>query len=172
MATIVRHPGRNGQTSYRAQVRHKGTPALSASFAKLSDARKWVQVTEAAIEYDNDESRADLAFCNMLVAGGAQTIAECLAVIGLSGLYDKKWDRDDYQEQTIGKALEAKGSAAKTPEHAPTVTRLIVQSAQALANANYDALAPLQSFALSHGIGLVVVTRTNQKDVFTPTTSL
>jgi hypothetical protein len=33
---------------------------------------------------------------------------------------------------------------------------------------DYDVLAPLQSFALSHGIGLVVVTHTNQKDVFTP----
>lgn len=49
MATIVRRPGKNGQPSYRAQVRRKGTPPLSATFTKLSDARKWVQVTEAAI---------------------------------------------------------------------------------------------------------------------------
>ena len=49
MATIIRRPGKNGQTSYRAQVRRKGAPPLSATFTKLSDARKWVQVTEAAI---------------------------------------------------------------------------------------------------------------------------
>jgi hypothetical protein len=49
MATIVRRPGKNGQTSYRVQVRRKGSPTLSATFTKLSDARKWVQVTEAAI---------------------------------------------------------------------------------------------------------------------------
>jgi integrase len=49
MATIIRRPGKNGQASYRAQVRRKGAPPLSATFTKLSDARKWVQVTEAAI---------------------------------------------------------------------------------------------------------------------------
>jgi len=49
MATIVRRPGKNGQLSYRAQVRRKGAPPLSATFTKLSDARKWVQITEAAI---------------------------------------------------------------------------------------------------------------------------
>jgi integrase len=49
MATIIRRPSKNDQTSYRAQVRRKGSPTLSATFTKLSDARKWVQVTEAAI---------------------------------------------------------------------------------------------------------------------------
>jgi integrase len=49
MATIIRRPGKNGQTSYRAQVRRKGAPPLSATFTKLGEARKWVQVTEAAI---------------------------------------------------------------------------------------------------------------------------
>jgi integrase len=49
MATIVQRPGKNGQQVYRVQVRRKGAPPLSATFTKLSDARKWVQVTEAAI---------------------------------------------------------------------------------------------------------------------------
>src|SRR5438093_2072813 len=49
MATIIRRPRPNGQTSYRAQVRRKGAPSLSATFTKLSDAKKWIQVTEAAI---------------------------------------------------------------------------------------------------------------------------
>jgi hypothetical protein len=49
MATIVPRQGKNGQQVYRAQVRRRGAPPLSATFAKLSDVRKWVQVTEAAI---------------------------------------------------------------------------------------------------------------------------
>ena len=49
MATIVRRPGKNGQASYRAQVRRKGAPPLLATFTKLSDAKKWGQITEAAI---------------------------------------------------------------------------------------------------------------------------
>jgi integrase len=49
MATIVRRPGKNGQTSYRAQVRRKGAQPLSATFTKLSDAKQWGQITEAAI---------------------------------------------------------------------------------------------------------------------------
>jgi len=49
MATIVQRTNQHGQTCYRAQVRRKGAPPLSATFTKLSDARKWVQVTEAAI---------------------------------------------------------------------------------------------------------------------------
>src|SRR2546429_9181891 len=48
MATIVRRTGKNGQVNYRAQVRRRGAPPLSAIFTKLADARKWVQVTEAA----------------------------------------------------------------------------------------------------------------------------
>jgi hypothetical protein len=49
MATIVQRTNQHGQTSYRAQVRRKGVPPLSATFPKLADARKWVQITEAAI---------------------------------------------------------------------------------------------------------------------------
>jgi integrase len=49
MATIVRRPAKNGQTGYRDQVRRKGAPPLSATFTKLSDAKKWSQITEAAI---------------------------------------------------------------------------------------------------------------------------
>ena len=49
MATIVQRPDKNGQQVYRVQVRRKGAPPLSATFTKLSDARKWVQTTEAAI---------------------------------------------------------------------------------------------------------------------------
>jgi putative DNA primase/helicase len=85
-------------------------------------------------EYDGDESRADLAFCNMLVQAGACPDTECMAVIRLSGLYDTKWDREDYQERTIGKAREAKGSAPKAPWQTPTGGRVQVLSARELAH--------------------------------------
>src|SRR2546426_12263373 len=49
MATIVRRTGKNGQLSYRVQVRRKGAPSLSGTFTKLSDAKKWIHTAEGAI---------------------------------------------------------------------------------------------------------------------------
>src|SRR5262249_45356459 len=49
MATIIQRTNKNGELSFRVQIRRKGAPPLSATFTKLSDARKWVQSTEAAI---------------------------------------------------------------------------------------------------------------------------
>jgi integrase len=48
MATIEkRHTG--GRITYRTKVRIKGHPAQSATFERLTDARRWAQSTEAAI---------------------------------------------------------------------------------------------------------------------------
>lgn len=49
MATIEQRTGKDGQHVYRVKVRRKGAAPLSATFSKLTEARKWVQVTEAAI---------------------------------------------------------------------------------------------------------------------------
>jgi hypothetical protein len=49
MATIVKRLGENGQVNYRVRVRRKGASPLSGTYTKLSDARMWIQVTEAAI---------------------------------------------------------------------------------------------------------------------------
>jgi hypothetical protein len=48
MATIERRTS-HGQTVYYAKVRRKGFEPQPATFHKLSDAKKWVQTTEAAI---------------------------------------------------------------------------------------------------------------------------
>lgn len=48
MATIEKRETDNG-VSYRVKVRLKGYPAQSATFQRLTDARKWAQQTEAAI---------------------------------------------------------------------------------------------------------------------------
>lgn len=47
MATIQKRTGRDGKTSYRAQVRLKGYAPESASFERLTDAKKWAQKIEA-----------------------------------------------------------------------------------------------------------------------------
>src|SRR5215510_10864279 len=49
MATIVQCPGKNGQASYRVQVRRKGAPPQSASFQTLAEARKWAKIREGAV---------------------------------------------------------------------------------------------------------------------------
>ncbi len=49
MATIEKRIGDDGKTSYRAKVRLKGFPPESATFERISDARKWAQHTESAI---------------------------------------------------------------------------------------------------------------------------
>ncbi len=49
MASINKHIAENGKTTYRARVRLKGYPIQSASFDRLTDAKKWAQHTETAI---------------------------------------------------------------------------------------------------------------------------
>lgn len=49
MATIIRRTGKHGQLSFRVQIRRKGCGTQTATFAKLSDAKKWAQMTEGAV---------------------------------------------------------------------------------------------------------------------------
>jgi integrase len=49
MATIEQRTGKDGQQVYRVKVRRKGAPPLSATFSKLSEAKKWAQVNEGAV---------------------------------------------------------------------------------------------------------------------------
>ncbi len=49
MASIETRCAGDGTTSYRAKVRLKGHGPVSATFARRTDARRWVQATEAAI---------------------------------------------------------------------------------------------------------------------------
>lgn len=49
MANIEKRETGDGKTSYRVKVRLKGYPVQSATFDRLTDARKWAQATEAAI---------------------------------------------------------------------------------------------------------------------------
>ncbi|MDZ4219073.1 MAG: hypothetical protein U1D70_08645 [Methylobacter sp.] len=49
MATIEKRTADTGETSYRVKVRLKGHPIESATFQRLTDAKKWAAATESAI---------------------------------------------------------------------------------------------------------------------------
>jgi hypothetical protein len=48
MATFDQRIGPDGKTAYRVHVRRKGRATQTAAFTKLSDAKKWAQITEQA----------------------------------------------------------------------------------------------------------------------------
>ena len=49
MATIRERKKADGSVSYQAQVRLKGFAPQNASFDRKTDAKRWIQATEAAI---------------------------------------------------------------------------------------------------------------------------
>lgn len=49
MASIEKRVSGDGSKSYRVKVRLKGYPTQTATFERLTDAKKWAKVTEAAI---------------------------------------------------------------------------------------------------------------------------
>jgi integrase len=49
MASIEKRTTDTGETSYRVKIRLKGYPTQTATFKRLTDAKKWVQDTESAI---------------------------------------------------------------------------------------------------------------------------
>jgi integrase len=50
MATIEKRTTGKGETSYRVKIRLKGYPIQTATFKRLTDAKNWVTLTEAAIK--------------------------------------------------------------------------------------------------------------------------
>jgi hypothetical protein len=61
MPTIEPRKTKEGQTVYRVKIRRKGSPTQTATFTRLTDARKWAQVTEAAViegrHFNTNESK-------------------------------------------------------------------------------------------------------------------
>ena len=62
-------------------------PIMAKLFADSRRQVKFQRLFTGDTNGYGSQSEADLALCNMLVAGGAHTEAECMAVIRLSGLY-------------------------------------------------------------------------------------
>lgn len=65
------------------------------------------------------QSEADLALCSLLARLGLDA-AGIFEAVNISGLWDEKWTREDYQERTIGAALknlpEVRPTLATVPE--------------------------------------------------------
>ena len=49
MATFDKHTANDGKVTFRVRIRLKGRPVQTATFERLTDARRWAQQTEAAI---------------------------------------------------------------------------------------------------------------------------
>src|SRR5262249_7455449 len=49
MAAIERRITKDGTEVYRVKIRRKGAPLQTATFHRLTDARKWAQMTEGAV---------------------------------------------------------------------------------------------------------------------------
>ncbi len=49
MAAINKRVDQEGKTKFQARIRLKGHPTETATFARLADAKKWIQQIESAI---------------------------------------------------------------------------------------------------------------------------
>ncbi|HLI51013.1 MAG TPA: phage/plasmid primase, P4 family, partial [Thermomicrobiaceae bacterium] len=56
-------------------------------------------------DFDNDDSRADLALCSLLAFWTGPDASRIDSLFRQSGLYREKWNRADYREMTINQAL-------------------------------------------------------------------
>jgi len=52
MGTITERIDKKGQKAYQVKIRIKGFPIQTASFTRITDARRWEQQTESAIRED------------------------------------------------------------------------------------------------------------------------
>lgn len=63
--------------------------------------------------YDS-ESEADLDLCRMICRNGITDPQAIDSIFKESGLHDDKWDRSDYRDRTINKAIELEQQSQKT----------------------------------------------------------
>ena len=66
-------------------------------------------------DYANDDSRADLALCSHLVFYKGNNPDEIDRLFKQSGLYREKWDRQDYRDRTIEKAIATSANVYTPP---------------------------------------------------------
>jgi Virulence-associated protein E-like domain/NrS-1 polymerase HBD domain len=73
--------------------------------------RLWLGTT---IDYDKDHSRADLAFCAKLFRIFGPNRKAIDEIFRQSGLMRDKWEREDYREWTLNKAMDGKVTGSRT----------------------------------------------------------
>lgn len=82
--------------------------------------------------YDNDESRADLALCCYLAYWTGHDAGRIDRMFRQSGLMREKWNRTDYRENTIAKAMN------DTRRYSPSVMAASTPKKTGGINWNYD----------------------------------
>jgi hypothetical protein len=91
-------------------VRANGTPSDPELIEKAKRARNGDQFARLwagdISDYGDDESRADLALCGLLAFWTGPDPTRIDTLFRQSGLMREKWERKDYRERTIKKALE------------------------------------------------------------------
>lgn len=71
MASIRQRTNAEGESTYHVQVRLKGHPTETATFERLTDARKWAQSTEAAISLIFKDRKAVMKINERFPIGGS-----------------------------------------------------------------------------------------------------
>ena len=79
--------------------------------------------------YDDDHSRADLAFCGELMRRGLSAGLTDLAMRA-SSLYREKWERDDYRSSTLHRAQVGTSTGAPAPTVGATTPLLDLSHAR------------------------------------------
>ncbi len=81
------------------------TPDLVSAVEAVRADTRWGPIYRGDLsDYDGDQSRADLALCGEFARLGL-TAATIDTALRTSALYRDKWERDDYRDNTIAKAL-------------------------------------------------------------------
>lgn len=93
--------------------------------AKASNQRKFYSLFHDGdlTEYNDDESSADLALCNILAFWTGRDEAQIDRIFRRSALYRSKWERADYRKMTIDKAI-ASCSEVYNPQKKTVCDRL------------------------------------------------
>jgi putative DNA primase/helicase len=100
--------------AYKPAQAQSGATSLSDSdvIARATAARNGARFSALmagdASAYDGDHSRADLALCSWL-AWWTDDAGQIARIVSQSALNRAKWDRDDYRETTIQKAMQGVG---------------------------------------------------------------
>lgn len=96
----------NGGNGHHSPVDLADTELIQKAMAAANGAaflRLWQGDTSS---YDGDDSRADLALCSMLAFWTGNNANRIDSLFRQSKLYREKWERQDYREGTIKKAVE------------------------------------------------------------------
>jgi integrase len=121
MATIETRTTDTGEKSYRVKVRLKGYPAQSATFDRLTDAKKWAAATESAIRegrhFKTAESKKH-SFNDLVV----RYYAEVLPHYNEKEQKERK-SRLEFWRKAIGSCLLADITPALINEHKSRMTQ-------------------------------------------------